>query len=88
MMGAERRVEAHAADQGHRGTVSVLLYELRLQRASTLHVERERRTCKFWLEPVSLARNHGFTARELNVIRRIIEVHRIIILEAWHEHCG
>ena len=53
-----------------------------------VHVERERRTGKFWLEPVSLARNHGFTARELNVIRRIIEVHRIIILEAWHEHCG
>jgi hypothetical protein len=34
------------------------------------------------------SRNHGFTARELNVIRRIIEAHRIIILEAWHEHCG
>ena len=53
-----------------------------------VHVERESRTCKFWLEPVSLARNHGFTARELNVIRRIIEANRIRIREAWHEHCG
>jgi hypothetical protein len=28
-----------------------------------VHVERESKTCKFWLEPVSLARNHGFSAR-------------------------
>ncbi len=53
-----------------------------------VHVEREIRTCKFWLEPISLARNHGFSARELNVIRRSIEKNRIKILEAWHEHCG
>ena len=40
-----------------------------------------RRTCKFWLEPVELARSHGFTARELNVIRRIINAHLSGILE-------
>ena len=44
--------------------------------------------CKFWLEPLGLARSHGFSARETNVIRRIIETHRTAILEAWHEHCG
>ena len=27
-----------------------------------VHVERENSTCKFWLEPVELARSHGFTA--------------------------
>lgn len=53
-----------------------------------VHVERENKTCKFWLEPLGLARNHGFVARELNVIRRTIEMHRASILEAWHEHCG
>ena len=53
-----------------------------------LHVEREDRTCKFWLEPLGLARNQGFSARELNLIRRIIETHRAAILEAWDEHCG
>ncbi|MBI1792508.1 MAG: DUF4160 domain-containing protein [Acidobacteria bacterium] len=53
-----------------------------------IHVEREDRTCKFWLEPLGLARNHGFSARELNVIRRVIEDHRTAIIEVWHEHCG
>jgi len=53
-----------------------------------VHVEREDMTCKFWLEPLGLARNHGFRARELNVIRRIIQTYRTAILEAWYEHCG
>ena len=53
-----------------------------------VHVERESKTCKFWLVPLGLARNYGFSARELNLIRRTIEKHRASILEAWHEHCG
>ena len=52
-----------------------------------IHVEREDKTCKFWLEPLGLARNHGFRARELNVIRRTIQARLTAILEAWHEHC-
>lgn len=53
-----------------------------------VHVERENKTCKFWLEPLALARSHGISARELNVIRRAIGQHRVRVLEAWHEHCG
>lgn len=53
-----------------------------------VHVEREGKTGKFWLEPISLARNHGFSAREINIIRRLIANHQTKILEAWREHCG
>ncbi len=53
-----------------------------------VHVERKARSCKFWLEPLSLARNHGFRAKELNTIRRLVAKHRAVILEAWREHCG
>jgi hypothetical protein len=53
-----------------------------------VHVERQDKTCKFWIEPVGLARSHGFTARELNVIGRLIRTHLTAILEAWYEHCG
>ena len=53
-----------------------------------VHVERDDNTCKFWLEPLGLASNDGFRARELNAIRRMIVTHRTAILEAWHEHCG
>lgn len=53
-----------------------------------VHVRRERMVCKFWLEPVELAANHGFAAQELNAIRRLVRTHLAQIIEAWHEHCG
>jgi hypothetical protein len=53
-----------------------------------VHIERETSTAKFWLEPIGLARSHGFSARELHGIRRLVVANRRMILEAWHEHCG
>jgi len=53
-----------------------------------VHVQRERMICKFWIQPVALARNQGFTAKELNIIREIITRNRDKIMEAWYEHCG
>jgi hypothetical protein len=44
--------------------------------------------CKFWLEPIALARSHEFSPRELNVIQSYIEEQLDRILEAWDEHCG
>lgn len=45
-------------------------------------------TCKFWLEPVVLSKNNGFTSKELNTIREIIYNNRNKIMGAWYEHCG
>ena len=53
-----------------------------------LHVEREDMTCKFWLQLLGIARSHGFSARELSRIRRLIAHHMPVILRAWYEHCG
>jgi hypothetical protein len=53
-----------------------------------VHVRRERSLCKFWLEPVTLATNDGFSAVELNRIRGIIVKNKQHIMEAWHGHCG
>ena len=53
-----------------------------------VHVEREDKTCKFWLQPPELARSDGLSARELNVIRRLIGAHLTAIMDAWYEHCG
>jgi len=53
-----------------------------------VHVQRERMVCKFWIQPVALARNQGFVSKELNIIREIILKNRDRITEAWYEHCG
>lgn len=52
------------------------------------HVQREKQLWKYWLEPVHLAKNGGFSAKELNVIRKLIESNLNRILETWNEHCG
>jgi hypothetical protein len=53
-----------------------------------IHVDRERFSVKFWLEPVALARNLGFRAHELREIERIVAANRDTFLEAWYGHLG
>ncbi|MFQ5492093.1 MAG: DUF4160 domain-containing protein [Phycisphaerae bacterium] len=53
-----------------------------------VHVDRDDLSTKFWLEPVALARNLGYSAKELRTIERIVTEHRDELLEAWHEHFG
>jgi hypothetical protein len=53
-----------------------------------VHVQREKATCKFWLNPVELVSNHGFKNHELNQIRAVIRKEMRKIQEAWNEHFG
>ena len=53
-----------------------------------IHVDRDRSSAKFWLTPVSLARNLGFNARELRAIEELVEDNRILFLEKWNGHLG
>ena len=53
-----------------------------------VHVQREKMICKFWMDPVILSNNHGFSPKELNDIRKTIIKKSDIILESWNEHCG
>lgn len=53
-----------------------------------IHVQRERRLAKFWLEPVALARTVGFTAQELRRIERLVGENRHQFVEAWHDYFG
>jgi len=53
-----------------------------------VHVQREDRLCKFWLEPVKLAKNDGFSAREFTQIRNLVQAHLARIMGASDEHCN
>ncbi len=63
-------------------------YSFDCAEAMHVHAERDGATCKFWLNPVSLAFNAGFSAHELNRIRKRVSRHREAIQHAWTEHCG
>jgi hypothetical protein len=70
------------------GPYRLFFYSFDCAEPMHVHVCRERNQAKFWLESVALAWNRGFSARELNEIRRIIVENHARIIEAWHEHCG
>lgn len=54
-----------------------------------VHVQRDNRVAKFWLEPqVSLLPNSHFSAREIRDILAIIKERRIDYIHAWHDHFG
>ncbi|HNX76741.1 MAG TPA: DUF4160 domain-containing protein [Candidatus Rifleibacterium sp.] len=53
-----------------------------------VHVDRENCSAKFWLEPVSLATNIGFSAVELRKIEKIVISSKKDFLEAWYEFFG
>jgi hypothetical protein len=53
-----------------------------------VHVDREAMSAKFWLNPVVLARNLGFSSRELRVLHQIVQDHQAELWEAWHEYFG
>lgn len=53
-----------------------------------MHVDRDDCSAKFWIQPVALARNIGFSAYELRKIRAIVESNQSVFLEAWNGYFG
>jgi hypothetical protein len=53
-----------------------------------VHVERDEREAKYWLDPVRLERSGGFSSKELNKIQKLIETNLDGLLESWHDHFG
>lgn len=61
------------------GPYRVFFYSFDCNEPQHVHVQRENRLCKFWLEPLVAATNDGFSARELNQIRNLIQENLIRI---------
>jgi len=53
-----------------------------------IHAQRDRSRAKFWLDPVILAENRGFRAKELREIERIIIQNLDLLRSRWDEHCA
>ena len=51
-----------------------------------VHVERDDKVAKFWLEPVRLERSGGFSRREINRIQKLVEGHMEALVRSWDEY--
>ena len=53
-----------------------------------IHIERDDLECKFWLEPVALARNFGFPGDELIRLAELVEINKVTLIESWNKVHG
>ena len=51
-----------------------------------VHVARERKAAKFWLQPVRLEYNRGFATTELNKVEALVRQHEAELVQAWHDY--
>jgi hypothetical protein len=55
-----------------------------LSQVEAVNLDGDDQSAKFWLEPVSLARNLGFTAVELRRVHQLVVEHQARLLETWN----
>ena len=70
------------------GPYRVYFYSHEPNEPPHVHVDRDERSAKFWLAPVALASNLGFSARELRRIEALIRDNQRILSEAWRGYHG
>jgi hypothetical protein len=49
-------------------------------------VERDDKTAKYWLEPIRLESNRGFSRPELGRIQRLLTKNHRELIGAWHDY--
>jgi hypothetical protein len=50
-----------------------------------VHVERDDRVAKFWLDPIRLERSGGFSGSEINRLEKLIAQHDEELINHWNE---
>jgi hypothetical protein len=50
------------------------------------HVRTGDSECKFWLDPIILAKNHGIPAHRLNEIASLVFQNQKFLTEKYHEY--
>jgi Domain of unknown function (DUF4160) len=70
------------------GPYRYYIYSHELNEPPHVHVDRDDWSAKFWLQPVELARNFGFSPKELRRLQKLVKKHQTELLEAWNGHLG
>ncbi len=53
-----------------------------------IHIEREDKIAKVWLEPVRLQSSGGFSRAEISRVLKNIEEKKQMMMEAWNDFFG
>jgi hypothetical protein len=50
-----------------------------------IHIRKAESSAKFWLDPIRLEKNYGFSSAQMKFINKTIKENKELLLEAWHE---
>jgi hypothetical protein len=53
-----------------------------------IHIETTEGECKFWLDPIRLARNNGVPAYDIRQIEKLIFEHNELLKDKYYEYFG
>ena len=70
------------------GPYCVYFYSHEPNEPPHVHVDRDDQSAKFWLKPIALARNLGFSPVELRRIQGMLKENERILLEKWNARFG
>lgn len=70
------------------GPYRVYFYTHEPNEPAHVHVDRDDQSAKFWLNPVALAGNLGFSPVELRRAQRLISDNEMLLNEKWSESFG
>ena len=70
------------------GPYRVYFYSHEPNEPPHVHVDRDDQSAKFWLRPVTLALNLGFSPVELRRIQEVLKQNESTLLEEWNARFG
>lgn len=70
------------------GPYRIFIVSLDYDEPPHVHVRREDKIAKFWLDPVALDKAGRFKRAELNRIGKLVDQNRQYLLERWYEFFG
>ncbi len=71
------------------GSYRIYFYSYDCGEPRHMHIDREDRSAKFWLDPsVALEENHGFNRKELRDIERILRDNLEVLRDEWDAFCA
>ncbi len=70
------------------GPYRVYFYSHEPNEPPHVHVDRGGESAKFWLKPIALARNLGFSPLELRRIQRMLQKNENLLVEKWNARFG
>lgn len=68
------------------GSFRFFFYSNENNEPAHIHIQRDRKLAKFWLNPVALAGSTRFSPKELRELESLVAENKEQFLEAWNEY--